>query len=91
MREKISRENERVKPSEWIKDMLREKTSAVFVLTLRRGGFIQSLNLYRPSGYRLLDERAREAINIAGPFEGYPQGADDTITITVTVYYFPLR
>jgi TonB family protein len=90
VREKIRRVNETNMPREWIKDMLNEKAAATFDVTLSRDGRIISLRLSNPSGYRLLDDRAREAIYIASPFEGYPQNAGETITFRVTVYYFPL-
>jgi TonB family protein len=90
VREKIRRVNETNMPREWIKDMLHERAAVTFAVTLGRDGRIQSARLTDASGYRLLDDRAREAIYIASPFEGYPQNAGETITFRVTVYYFPL-
>lgn len=91
VRAKVSKINEANMPRDWIETVLTGKVSALFNLTIRRDGRIQSLELLRPSGYRLLDGRAREAIYIASPFEGYPQNAGDTITLQVTVYYTPSR
>ncbi len=91
VRAKVSKINEANMPRDWIETVLTGKVSALFNLTIKRDGRIQSLELLRPSGYRLLDGRAREAIYIASPFEGYPQNAGDTITLQVTVYYTPSR
>lgn len=91
VRAKVSKINEANMPRDWIETVLTGKVSAIFNLTIKRDGRIQSLQLLRPSGYRLLDGRAREAIYIASPFEGYPQNAGDTITLQVTVYYTPSR
>ena len=91
VRAKVSKVNEANMPRDWIETVLTGKVYATFGLTIRRDGRIQSLQLSRSSGYSLLDGRAREAIYIASPFEGYPQNAGDTITLTVTVYYTPSR
>lgn len=90
VRTKIRRTNERQMPRDWIKDILRNKVSAEFMLIIRRDGQILSAELWRPSGYSELDAAARTAIFSASPFEGFPQAAGNTITITVTVYFFPL-
>jgi outer membrane biosynthesis protein TonB len=91
VRAKVSKINEATMPRDWVETVLTGKVSAIFSLTIKRDGRILSLELVRPSGYRLLDGRAREAIYMASPFEGYPQNADETITLTVTVYYTPSR
>jgi outer membrane biosynthesis protein TonB len=90
VRARIRDANERNMPRDWIKDMLTAKVSADFKLILRRGGYIQSVDLLRSSGFRVLDGKAREAIYIAGPFQGWPHDAGDTIILTVTVHYTPL-
>jgi TonB family protein len=77
-------------PREWIKDVLREKVSAEFLLVIKSDGQILTAELWRPTGYPRLDASAREAIYTASPFEGFPQTAGNTITFTVTVYFFPL-
>ncbi|MGA9774121.1 MAG: TonB C-terminal domain-containing protein [Blastocatellia bacterium] len=91
VRAKVFKINEANMPRDWVETVLNGKVSAEFSLTIRRGGYIQDLELRRPSGYRVLDGRAREAIYMASPFEGYPQNAGDTITLQVTVYYTPSR
>jgi len=90
VRAKIRKVNERIMPREWIKDMLRDKVSADFKLVIRRDGHISSVELWRPTGYPVLDDAARQAIFTASPFEGFPQSAGNTITMTVTVYFYPL-
>lgn len=90
VRAKIRKVNERIMPREWIKDVLREKVSAEFKLVIRRDGQILSAELWRPSGYSVLDDSARQAIFSASPFEGFPHAAGNTIIFTVTVYFFPL-
>ena len=90
VRAKIRKVNERIMPREWIKDMLRDKVSADFKLVIRRDGHISSVELWRASGYSVLDDAARQAIFTASPFEGFPQVAGNTITMTVTVYFYPL-
>jgi len=90
VRAKIRKVNERIMPREWIKDMLRDKVSADFKLVIRRDGHISSVELWRASGYSVLDDAARQAIFTASPFEGFPQSAGNTITMTVTVYFYPL-
>lgn len=94
VRAKIIEQNKKIMPREWIIDMLTEKVSAEFQVVLSQRsnvGQVASLRLLRKSGYTLLDDRARQAILIAQPFEGWPQNAGDTITLNVTVYYTPLR
>jgi outer membrane biosynthesis protein TonB len=90
VRAKIRRVNERIMPREWIKDVLRGKVSAEFKLVIRRDGQILSAELWRPTGYSVLDASARQAIFTASPFEGFPQAAGNTITFTVTVYFYTL-
>ncbi|HVF90940.1 MAG TPA: hypothetical protein VNH22_12805 [Blastocatellia bacterium] len=91
IRSKISKENERIMPRGWIEETLNDKVSADFRVVLRRGGVVVSRDLLRSTGYRKLDELARQAIYMASPFEGWPQNAGETITLTVTVYYTPTR
>ena len=90
VRAKIRRTNERTMPRDWIKDVLRDKVSAQFLLVIRRDGQILSAELWKPSGYSELDAAARTAIFSASPFEGFPQAAGNTIIVTVTVYFYPL-
>ncbi len=90
VRAKIRKVNERIMPREWIKDVLRDKVSAEFKLVIRRDGQILSAELWRPTGYSVLDDYARQAIFTASPFEGFPQAAGNTITFTVTVYFYTL-
>jgi len=90
VRAKIRKANERIMPREWIKDVLRDKVSAEFKLVIRRDGQILSAELWRPTGYSVLDDYARQAIFTASPFEGFPQAAGNTITFTVTVYFYTL-
>jgi len=70
--------------------VLRDKVSADFSVDIKRDGQILATRLLRPSGYSVLDDYARQAIFTASPFEGFPQAAGNTITFTVTVYFFPL-
>ncbi len=90
VRAKIRKVNERIMPREWIKDVLRDKVSAEFKLVIRHDGQVLSAELWRRSGYSVLDDYARQAIFTASPFEGFPQAAGDTITFTVTVYFYTL-
>ncbi|MEK6325702.1 MAG: TonB C-terminal domain-containing protein [Acidobacteriota bacterium] len=90
VRAKIRKSNERIMPREWIKDVLRDKVSADFSLVIKRDGQILSTRLLRSSGYSVLDDYARQAIYIAGPFEGFPQAAGNTIIFTVTIFFFTL-
>ena len=90
VRAKISKANERSMPREWIKDVLRDKVSADFSLVIKRDGQVLSTRLLRSSGYSVLDDSARQAIFTASPFEGFPQAAGNTITFTVTVFFFTL-
>jgi len=91
VRAKIIRINEENMPRKWIEDVLHDKVAAVFALSVNRDGHVGSLHLVRSCGYSLLDSRAREAILLAGPFEGYPQTAGESLQFTVTVYYTPYR
>jgi outer membrane biosynthesis protein TonB len=90
VRSKIRKANERIMPREWIKDVLRDKVSADFSLVIKRDGQILATRLIRSTGYSVLDENARQAIYTASPFEGFPQAAGNTITFTVTIYFFTL-
>lgn len=91
VRAKIYKVNERIMPRQWIEDVLTEKVSAEFSVLLGRGGRIISAQLVRSSGYSTLDEIARQAIYTASPFEGWPQEAGETLSLTVTIYYSPWR
>jgi len=91
VRAKVRKINEANMPRDWIATVLPGEVYATFGLTIKRDGRIQLLKLARSSGYPRLDDQAREAIYIASPFEGYPQIAGDTITLTVNVYYTPSR
>ena len=90
VRAKIRKANEKIMPREWIKDVLRDKVSADFSLVIKRDGQILSTRLLRSSGYSVLDDYARQAIFTASPFEGFPQTAGNTITFTVTIFFFTL-
>ena len=90
VRAKIRKANEKIMPREWIKDVLRDKVSADFSLVIKRDGQILSTRLLRSSGYSVLDDSARQAIFTASPFEGFPQAAGNTITFTVTIFFFTL-
>ena len=90
VRAKIRITNERTMPREWIRDVLRDKVSAQFKLVIGREGQILSIELWKPTGYSVLDDSARQAIFSASPFEGFPQAAGNTITLTVTVYFYTL-
>lgn len=87
VRAKIRKANEHIMPRKWVEDMLNSGVSADFELRIGRGGRILSLRMDRSTGYRQLDDIARQAIYMASPFEGYPQRADDTVTFRVTVHY----
>lgn len=89
VRAKIRKANERIMPRKWVEDMLTNKVSADFALALGRGGRIVSVRLARSTGYSQLDDIAKQAIYMAGPYEGYPQEAGETIALTVTVHYAP--
>lgn len=91
VRAKIYKVNEQIMPRRWIEDVLTEKVSAEFSVLLGRGGRIISAQLVRSSGYSTLDEIARQAIYTASPFEGWPQEAGETLSLTVTIYYSPWR
>jgi TonB family protein len=88
---KVSRVNAAYMPRDFVNTTLSGEVSAVFALVLNRNGHVVSLRLLGPSGYKALDDTARQAIFNASPFEGYPQTAGDTITLKVTVYYHPSR
>lgn len=90
VRAKIRKANERIMPREWIKDVLRDKVSADFMLVIKRDGQILTTRLARSTGYSVLDDYARQAIYTASPFEGFPQAAGEALTFTVTVYFFTL-
>jgi len=90
VRAKIRKANEKIMPREWIKDVLRDKVSADFSLVIRRDGQISSTRLLRSSGYSVLDDYARQAIFTASPFEGFPQAAGNSISFTVTIFFFTL-
>ena len=87
VRAKIRKANDRIMPRKWVEDMLNSRVSADFELSLGRGGRILSVRLDRSTGYRQLDDIARQAIYMASPFEGYPQRAGESIICTVTVHY----
>jgi outer membrane biosynthesis protein TonB len=91
VRTKIKNLNERYYPKALVRDLLNDRVSADFELIIRRGGDIASLRQLRSTGFSALDNIARQAIQTAKPFDGYPSNAGDTITLTVTVYYAPLR
>jgi TonB family protein len=91
VRTKIRKVNERLMPKDFIESVLSNTASADFEVVLGRSGQILSTQLIRSSGYKQLDARAREAIQLAKPFEGYPPNAGDIITLTVTIYYTPGR
>ncbi len=91
VRAKIRKVNERIMPKDFIESVLSNTASADFEVVLGRSGQILSTQLIRSSGYKQLDARAREAIQLAKPFEGYPPNAGDIITLTVTIYYTPGR
>lgn len=91
VRAKIYRANERFMPRGWVENMLTRKVSADFEISLARGGRLSSMRLVRSCGYSTLDDVARQAINTASPFEGWPPEAGDALTLTVTVYYTPYR
>lgn len=91
VRAKIYKVNEQIMPRRWIEEVLTEKVSAEFAVLLGRGGRILSAQLVRSSGYSTLDEIARQAIYTASPFEGWPQEAGETLSLTVTIYYSPWR
>jgi TonB family protein len=91
VRTKIRKVNERIMPKDFIESVLSNTASADFEVVLGRSGQILSTQMIRSSGYKQLDARAREAIQLAKPFEGYPPNAGDIITLTVTIYYTPGR
>lgn len=91
VRSKIRKANERIMPRKWIEDILTDKVSADFAVSLGRGGRILSVRLARSTGYSQLDDIAKQAIYIASPYEGYPQEAGEMIALTVTVHYTPWR
>ena len=90
VRAKIRKANERIMPRDWIKDMLSNKVSADFTVVIRRDGSILSTRMVRSTGYSVLDDSARQAIFTASPYEGYPQDAGNSLTFTITVYFFTL-
>jgi TonB family protein len=91
VRAKIRKVNERIMPKDFIESVLSNTASADFVVVLGRNGQILSTQMIRSSGYKQLDARAREAIQLAKPFEGYPPNAGDIIELTVTIFYTPGR
>jgi outer membrane biosynthesis protein TonB len=91
VRTKIRTKNEQIMPRYYIETLLANTVSTDFRLVLGRGGQILSTDLIRSCGYKQLDDVARQAIQLAKPFEGFPPNAGDTITLTVTVYYTPGR
>jgi TonB family protein len=91
VRDRIWKVNEQIMPRGWIRDMLAERVSADFTILLGRGGQLISSRLVRSCGYTTLDQKAREAIQLAAPFHGYPQEAGENLEFTVTVFYTPGR
>lgn len=90
VRAKIRKANERMMPRDWIKDMLSDKVSADFTVIIRRDGNILSTRMVRSTGYSILDDSARQAIFTASPYEGFPQDSGNSLTFTITVYFFTL-
>jgi len=90
VRAKISKTNERIMPRDYIRDVLRDKVSADFDVTIRSDGHILSTQLVHATGYAVLDSSARQAIYTASPFEGFPQAAGNTLIFRVKVYFFTL-
>ncbi|MBI3651716.1 MAG: TonB C-terminal domain-containing protein [Acidobacteria bacterium] len=91
VRTKIRTKNEQIMPRYYIETLLANTVSTDFRIIIGRSGQILSTDLVRSCGYKQLDDVARQAIQLAKPFEGYPPNAGDTITLTVTVYYTPGR
>lgn len=91
VRTKIRKVNERLLPKDFIESVLANTVTADFEVVIARGGQILSTQLIRSSGYKQLDARAREAIQLAKPFEGYPPNAGEIIKVTVTIHYTPGR
>jgi outer membrane biosynthesis protein TonB len=91
VRTKIRSKNEQIMPRYYIETLLSNTVSTDFRLVIGRGGQILSTDLMRSCGYKQLDDVARQAIQLAKPFEGFPPTAGETITLTVTVYYTPGR
>jgi len=91
VRAKIYKENERIMPRQFIEGVLAREVSAEFFVSLERSGRLRSVRLVRSCGYSTLDDVARQAINLAGPFEGFPAEASDPMDIDITVHYTPFR
>ena len=91
VRAKIYKTNERIMPRQYIEGVLSREVSAEFAVSLDRGGRLRSVRLIRSCGFSPLDDVARQAIYLAGPFEGFPLEATDPMDIDVTVHYTPFK
>ena len=91
VRARIYRANQRIMPQDWIETTLAGKAATDFSIVIDRNGRLVSVRMLKSSGYRALDEVARQAIMLASPFEGFPSEIADAIEFPVTLSYAPYR
>jgi len=91
VRRKIYTENQRIMPRGWIETILAGEVVSEFSLVLDRSGRVRTVRLVQSCGYATLDRKAREAISLASPFEGFPPELGDTFEMTVDVHYTPFH
>ena len=61
--------------------------TATVTFTIRTGGDVGRVSLAKSSGHRILDQAAVEMVHRAAPFPPLPQGAGNSITVTVPVRF----
>jgi protein TonB len=91
VRGQIYRVNQRIMPHDYVETTLSGEVVAEFSLVVERSGRVRSVRLVRSCGYETLDRKAREAISLASPFEGFPPELGDTFEMTVDVHYTPFH
>jgi TonB family protein len=78
-------------PRDYVATTLAGEVIAEFSLVLDKSGRVRSVRLVQSCGYETLDRKAREAISLASPFEGFPPELGDTFEMTVYVHYSPFH
>ncbi|HKV39728.1 MAG TPA: TonB family protein [Blastocatellia bacterium] len=91
VRSRIYKANQRIMPQEWIETTLAGKAATDFSIVIDRNGRLVSVRMLKSSGYRALDEVARQAIELASPFQAFPAEIADALEFPVTVSYAPYR
>jgi TonB family protein len=76
-------------PRDWIATTLAREVVSEYSVVLDRRGRVKAARLVQSCGYATLDQKAREAISLASPFEGFPPELGDSFEMTVDVHYTP--